>query len=98
MDYLICITYKHSGLKEDKIQRDRQPDERPSRSLTDKKKRKGDHQKEKPFETSYREVNTMFKEPIYKVLSNINDKPFFKWPKAMPSDPSRRDPELPKYI
>lgn len=35
----------------------------------------------------------MFKEPIYMVMSKIKDKPFFKWPKAIPSDPSRRDPD-----
>ena len=26
-------------------------------------------------------------------MSKINEKPFFKWPRAMPSDPSRRDPD-----
>lgn len=33
-------------------------------------------------------VNIVFEEPIYNVMSKINDKPFFKWPKVMPSDPS----------
>lgn len=37
----------------------------------------------------------MFTEPIYKVMRKIKDKSFFKWLKAMPSDPSRRD--LDKY-
>ena len=35
----------------------------------------------------------MFTEPIYKVMSKIKEKPFFKWLRAMPSDPSRRDPD-----
>lgn len=38
-------------------------------------------------------VNTVFTEPIYKVMIKIKDKLFCKWPKAMPSDPSRRDPD-----
>lgn len=33
----------------------------------------------------------MFTELIYKVMSKIKDKSFFKCPKAMPFDPSRRD-------
>lgn len=80
-------------MEEDKIQRGHQLNERPLSSTTGKRKTEGDHQKDKPSETSYRGVNTVFKEPIYMVMSKIKDKPFFKWPKAIPSDPSRRDPD-----
>lgn len=65
----------------------------PLSSATCKRKREGDHQKDKPLETSYRWVNIIFKEPIYEVMGKINDNPFLKWPKAMPSDPSRKDPD-----
>ena len=36
-------------------------------------------------------MNTIFKEPIYKLLSKIKSQPFFKWPQPMKGDPSTRD-------
>ncbi|XXG78142.1 hypothetical protein AAC387_Pa08g2147 [Persea americana] len=41
--------------------------------------------------TSYVAVNTIFKEPIYRLLNKIKAQPFFKWPRPMTSDPSSRD-------
>lgn len=93
LDGLICRTEKYSTLEEDKVQRGRRPDERPSSSSIGKRKRDGDHQKDKHSETSHKGFNTVFTEHIYKVMSKIKDKQFFKWPKAIPSDPSRRDPD-----
>ena len=40
---------------------------------------------------TYKAVNTVFKEPIYKLLSKIKTQPFFKWPQPMRSDPSSWD-------
>ncbi|GFY95046.1 hypothetical protein Acr_10g0004310 [Actinidia rufa] len=37
------------------------------------------------------EVNMVFKDPIYKILPQIRDKPFFKWPLKLGGDPTVRD-------
>lgn len=93
LDDLIYKTKKHSKLEEDKIQKGSQPDDRAPSSSTDKRKKECGQQKGKLSETSYKGINTVFTEPIYKVISKIKEKPIFKWPKAMPSNPSRRDPD-----
>ncbi|XXG90595.1 hypothetical protein AAC387_Pa12g2323 [Persea americana] len=36
-------------------------------------------------------VNTIFKEPIYRLLNKIKAQPFFKWPWPITTDPSSRD-------
>ena len=36
-------------------------------------------------------VYTMFKEPIYRLLPLIKDKPYFEWPPKMPGDPAKRE-------
>ncbi|XXG88794.1 hypothetical protein AAC387_Pa12g0960 [Persea americana] len=41
--------------------------------------------------TSHVAVNTIFKEPIYRLLNKIKAQPFFKWPRPMTTDPSSRD-------
>ena len=38
-------------------------------------------------------INTVFKDPIYKILPQIRDKPYFKWPLKLGGDPSTRDPK-----
>ena len=93
LDDLICRTEKHSRLEEDKIQRGRRIDDRIPSSSTGKRKREDQKKNDKPPESSYRGINIVFTEPIYKVMSKIKEKSFFKWPRAMPSDPSRRDPD-----
>lgn len=40
----------------------------------------GGSKKSKPAAASYKAVNTIFREPIYKLLSKIKSQPFFKWP------------------
>ena len=49
------------------------------------------NKKYKPAAASYKAVNTIFKEPIYKFLGKIKSQPFFKWPQPMKGDPSTRD-------
>ena len=49
-----------------------------------------DGKKSKPVVASYKAVNTIFREPIYKILSKIKLQPFFKWPQLMKGDPSTR--------
>ena len=33
----------------------------------------------------------MFKEPIYRILPQIKDKPYFVWPPKMGGDPAKRE-------
>ena len=40
---------------------------------------------------TFKAVNTVFKEPVYKLLSKIKTQPFFKWPRPMRGDSSSRD-------
>ncbi|GFZ19655.1 hypothetical protein Acr_28g0003600 [Actinidia rufa] len=45
-----------------------------------------------PYETRARQgINVVFKEPIYKLLARIRDKPYFKKPESMGGDPKRRN-------
>ena len=39
-------------------------------------------------------VNTVFREPVRKVLQKIKNKPFFKWPNKMAGDPAKRNQNL----
>ena len=40
---------------------------------------------------TFKAVNTIFKEPIYKRLYKIKAQPFFKWPQPMRGGPSSQD-------
>ena len=51
----------------------------------------GGGKKSKPVATSYKAMNTIFREPICKLLSEIKSQPFFKWPQPMKGDPSTLD-------
>ena len=37
------------------------------------------------------EVNVAFKEPVHKIVDRIKNELFFRWPKKMGGDPSRRN-------
>ena len=39
-------------------------------------------------------VNTVFREPVRQVLEKIKNEPFFKWPKKMDRDPTKRNQNL----
>ena len=39
--------------------------------------------KSKPAATFYKAVDTIFREPIYKLLGKIKSQPLFKWPQPM---------------
>ena len=47
-----------------------------------------------PPQRFFEAVNTIFKEPIYKMLDKIKDKVFFKWPAPMRGAPSTRNQNL----
>ncbi|XXG53244.1 hypothetical protein AAC387_Pa03g1365 [Persea americana] len=51
----------------------------------------GSGKKFKPEATTYKAVNTILKEPIYKLLNKIKSQPFFKWPQPMKGDRSTQD-------
>ena len=36
-------------------------------------------------------VNSLFKEPMYKILEKIKNEPYFKWPNKIGGDLSRRN-------
>ena len=40
---------------------------------------------------AFRAVNTVFKEPIFRLLSKIRGKSYFYCPKLMGEDPTKRD-------
>ncbi|GFZ15618.1 hypothetical protein Acr_25g0000270 [Actinidia rufa] len=45
-----------------------------------------------PYETRAKQgINVVFKEPIYKLLARIRDKPYFKKPEPMGGDPKRQN-------
>ncbi|GFS31847.1 hypothetical protein Acr_00g0019520 [Actinidia rufa] len=45
-----------------------------------------------PYESRTKQgINVVFKEPIYKLLARIRDKPYFKKPEPMGGDPKRRN-------
>ena len=50
-----------------------------------------------PNQTSFvgaQVVSSLFKEPIYQILENIKNEPYFKWPNKMGGDPSKRNQSL----
>ena len=47
-----------------------------------------------PTRAAFEGTYTIFKDPIYGILTQINDKPYFKRPPKMVSDPGRRNPNL----
>ena len=37
-------------------------------------------------------IHTIFNEPIYRIMADIKNEPFFSWPAPLGGDPSKRDP------
>ena len=44
-----------------------------------------------PGTTNAQTVNTVFREPVHRVLEKIKNKPYFRWSNKMAREPSRRD-------
>ena len=40
------------------------------------------------------EVNVVLREPVHKIVNRIKNELFFRWPKKMQGDPSRRNQNL----
>ena len=47
-----------------------------------------------PTRAAFEGLFTIFKDPIYRILTQIKDKPYIKWPLKMVSNPRRRNPNL----
>ena len=47
-----------------------------------------------PTRAAYKGVLTIFRDPIYKILTRIKDKPYFKRPPKMVSNPGCQNPNL----
>ena len=45
-------------------------------------------------EAQVREVNVTFKELVYRIVYRIKNELYFKWPKKMEGDPSKRNQNL----
>uniref|UniRef100_A0A2N9HLB1 Integrase catalytic domain-containing protein n=1 Tax=Fagus sylvatica TaxID=28930 RepID=A0A2N9HLB1_FAGSY len=43
---------------------------------------------------SFQAFQTVFKEPIYRIMNKIKGKPYFVWPPKLLGDPASRDPKL----
>ena len=41
-----------------------------------------------------REVNVAFRGPVHKIVDQIKNEPFFRWPNRMGGDPSRKNQNL----
>ncbi|XP_038716697.1 uncharacterized protein LOC120010074 [Tripterygium wilfordii] len=57
----------------------------------EKKNGKEKDSKKDPKPTSYEAVKTIFKDPIFLILPQIVDKPYFRWPNKMSGDSSTRN-------
>ena len=44
--------------------------------------------------TNSQAVNVVFREPVQKILENVRNEPFFKWPNKMAGDPMNRNQNL----
>ncbi len=87
---------QHVRVEEDRLQPQNQPDnnvsvpKKPVQTDTSRVQRKP-RQPEPVTRGSFEAVNTTFKEPIFKILPQIKDKPYFVWPPKMAGDPASRE-------
>ncbi|XXG77285.1 hypothetical protein AAC387_Pa08g1465 [Persea americana] len=85
-----------SSRRED-CRRDQSPDRHRARSLDRRRNSStsvatsGSSKRTGNDAATFKVVNTIFKEPIYKLLPKIKVQPFFKWPQPIRGDPSSRD-------
>jgi hypothetical protein len=87
---------QHICVEEDGMQLQRLQDnsivvpKKPIRDNTTRGPRKS-KQPEPVRKESFEAVNTTFKEPIFRILPQIKDKPYFVWPPKMGGDPASRE-------
>ncbi|KAM7502432.1 hypothetical protein LguiB_001336 [Lonicera macranthoides] len=84
---------KQQGFKRDRnVNDDRKDDnhDKKNRRETDRK----DNADEDRKSNAFKGVNTVFNKPISKILQEIKDERFFKWPRPMLGDPKMRNSSL----
>jgi hypothetical protein len=87
---------QHVRVEEDRLQPQKQPDNNisaPKKSVqpeTSRVQRKP-RQPEPVTKESFEAINTTFKEPIFRILPQIKDKPYFVWPAKMGGDSASRE-------
>jgi hypothetical protein len=87
---------QHVRVEEDGLQPQKQPDNSisaPKKSVQQKTSRvqRKPRQPEPVTKESFEAINTTFKEPIFRILPQIKDKPYFVWPAKMGEDPAFRE-------
>ena len=60
----------------------------------DKSKRKRMEENNKFGEDGYKRVNIVFTKPIYKIIFDIKDQPYFEWPRKIGGDLAKIDANL----
>lgn len=94
---LIGRIEKNSLVKDGKKYADhksKKDDKKKTETPLSKRKRKEESRGAKPEESNYRAVNTIFKEPIHKIMNKIKSQPYFKWPQPMGSDHTKSKVDL----
>ena len=87
---------QHVHVEEDGLQPQKQPDNNVStqkkavQPKTSRVQRKP-KQPEPVTKESFEDINTTFKEPIFRILPQIKDKSYFVWPAKMAGDPAFRE-------
>ncbi|KAH7847396.1 hypothetical protein Vadar_025605 [Vaccinium darrowii] len=87
---LIDSVEKHAMIEEDNNQTEGDMEE----SLTRDNKKGRDGESSKGRSSPNKAITTAFKEPIYKLLPQIQNEPYFSWPPKMTGDPNKRDSTL----
>ena len=96
MTDLMSKIEQHVRVEEDGPQSQKQTDvstpapKKPDQADSSRAPRKS-KQSEPITKGSFEAVNTTFKEPIFKILPQIKDKPYFVWPPKMGGDPAFRE-------
>jgi hypothetical protein len=96
MSNLMSWIEQHVRVEEDGLQPQKQPDDnvfaqkksvQPETSRAQRKPK----QPEPVTRESFQAINTTFKEPIFRILPQIKDMPYFVWPAKMGGDPAFRE-------
>uniref|UniRef100_A0A2N9H8Y8 Reverse transcriptase domain-containing protein n=1 Tax=Fagus sylvatica TaxID=28930 RepID=A0A2N9H8Y8_FAGSY len=96
MTDLMSRIEQHVRVEEDRLQPQKKPDNSisaPKKSAqpeTSKVQRKT-RQPKPVTKESFEAINTTFKEPMFKILPQIKDKPYFVWPVKMDGDPASKE-------
>ena len=96
MTDLMSRKEQHVRVEEDGLQPQKQPNNNISalkksvQPETTKVQRKF-RQPKSVTKESFEAINTTFKEPIFRILPQIKDKPYFVWPAKMAGDPAFRE-------